>query len=58
MHVFGKITCSYVQMSFVATLGILLVFGGLAFASYTHMIYAQIKNYQVIAHFQLFASTR
>jgi hypothetical protein len=56
MHVYGKITCTCVEISFVVAFGILLVFGGLAFASYTP-IDAPIKNYQVITHFQPFAST-
>jgi hypothetical protein len=37
--------------------GILFIFGGLTFASYTHTIDALIRNYQIIAHFQLFTST-
>jgi hypothetical protein len=57
MHVSSKITCTYVEISFVVVLGTLFIFGGLAFASYTHIIVALIKNYQVIAHFKPFAST-
>jgi hypothetical protein len=37
--------------------GTLFIFGGLTFASYTHTIDALIRNYQIIAHFQLFTST-
>jgi hypothetical protein len=57
MHVFGKIKCTCVEINFVDAVGILLIFGGLVFASYTHVIDAPIKNYQIIAHFQPFAST-
>jgi hypothetical protein len=42
MHVSGKNTCTYVEIRLVATL---LVFGGLVFASYTHIIDAPIRNY-------------
>jgi hypothetical protein len=57
MHLSGKITCICVEINFVVTLGTLLVFGGLAFASYTHRMNVPIRNYQIIAHFQPFAST-
>jgi hypothetical protein len=57
MHVSSKITCTCVEISFVVALGILLVFSGLAFTSYTHMINAPIRNYQFIAHFKPFSST-
>jgi hypothetical protein len=57
MYVSGKVTCTCVEINFVVVLGTLLIFGGLVFASYTQMINAPIKNYQIIAHFQLFAST-
>jgi hypothetical protein len=35
----------------------LFVSGVLAFASYTHIIVALIKNYRIIAHFKQFAFT-
>ncbi len=57
MHVSNNNTCTYVEINVVVAFGTLLVFGGLAFASYTHMIDAPIRNYQVIAHFQPFAFT-
>jgi hypothetical protein len=57
MHVSNKITCTCVEINFVVVLGILLVFGGLTFASYIHTIEVPIINYQVIAHFKPFAST-
>ncbi len=52
-HLSSKITCTYVEISFVATFGTLLVFTGLTFASSTHMINVIIRNYQIITHFNL-----
>jgi hypothetical protein len=51
------ITCTYIEINFVVMFGTLFIFGGLTFASYTHTIDALIRNYQIIAHFQLFTST-